>query len=212
MTTKFMSKYLLLLPILMTVASGTLWAQSNEIWFNGGASILENTNIGSPNADGASGDVHLGSGFRFGVRFDFNSTGHIGHEFQYAYNRTYFTDSTGMILPDPGTKGMAIHQFGYNVLYYVRPHKEDIKVRPFVTAGFHLNDFALPRAAMMTGGSVRPGGNVGAGFKAKLSPLFGFRFDVRQNITTKPNWNNMLFNQKGPLSQTEVSAGIGVYF
>jgi hypothetical protein len=204
-----MRKYL---PLLIAAASGTLWAQSSEIWISGGASILLNTDIGSPSPDGPSNDVHLGTGFRAGVRFDYNSTGHLGHEFQYQYNRTYMTDNTATILPDTNSAKMAIHQFGYNVLYYVRPHKEDIKVRPFVTAGFHLNDFALPRAAMMTGGSVRPGGTVGAGFKVRLSPLFGFRLDVRQYITTKPNWNDMLFNQKGPLSQTEVSAGFGVYF
>jgi hypothetical protein len=200
------------LPILMMAASGTLLAQSSEVWLSGGASILANTNIGSPTAGGPSSDVHLDTGFRAGVRFDFNSTGHIGHEFQYQYNRTHLTDNAGMILPDPGSGGMAIHQFGYNILYYLHPQKEDFKVRPFATAGFHLDDFALPRAAQMPGGSVRPGGNVGVGFKARLSPLFGFRMDVREYITAKPNWNGLLFNQSGLLTQTEISAGFGVYF
>ena len=53
---------------------------------------------------------------------------------------------------------------------------------------------------------------MGAGLKIRLSPLFGFRFDVREYITGKPNWNGLLFANGTPLSQTEISAGLGVYF
>ncbi len=81
-----------------------------------------------------------------------------------------------------------------------------------VLANGSIGDFVPPGAAAISGSSVRPGGNVGAGFKVRLSPLFGFRFDIREYITAKPNRSGLLFNQGGPLSQTEFSASFGVYF
>jgi hypothetical protein len=200
------------LPVLIIVASGTLWAQSQEAWISGGASILASGNIGSPTPGGDIGDVQLDNGFRVGVRLDYNTSGNIGHEIQYAYNRTNFVDNTGNILPAAGKAGMAIHQFGYNFLYYPHVLSEGSRIRGFATAGFHISDFVLPRMAGTPGSSVRPGGNAGGGVKIRLSPLFGFRFDVREYITGKPNWNGLLFARRVPQFQTEISAGLGVYF
>src|SRR5580704_9360406 len=101
------------LALLLLGFSGSLWAQSGEVWFTGGASILWNHQIGSPSPDGASADVLLSNGFREGVRFGYNPAGHFGHEIQYAYNKTNLTDSTGMILTDKPKVGMAFHQAGY---------------------------------------------------------------------------------------------------
>lgn len=204
-----MKKYL---PVLIMAASSALWAQSEEVWISGGASILASGNIGSPTPGGPASDVQLGSDFRVGIRLDYNTAGHIGHEFQYAYNRTNFVDNTGTILPAVGSAGMANHQFGYNFLYYPRPLTEGSKIRAFAAGGFHVSDFALPGSAGISGSSVRPGGNVGAGLKVRLSPLLGVRIDVREYITGKPNWNGLLFARGVPLSQTEISAGLGVYF
>jgi len=193
--------------------SSAVWAQSGELWLSGGASLLANGNIGSPSPDGPSSDVHLGNGFRVGFRFDLNSAGHIGHEILYAYNRTNFADNTGTILPNVGSAGTAIHQAGYNLLYYRRATKEESRVRPFATAGFQVSDFVLPASSEpQQGSSVRPGVNVGGGVKVRLSPLFGFRLDVREYITAKPSWSDLLLNQRGPLWQTEISAGFGVNF
>jgi hypothetical protein len=204
-----MKKYL---PVLIVIASSGLWGQSGELWLSGGGSSLANRNIGSPSSEGQASDVQLDSGFRLGFRYSFNSGGRIGHEIQYGYNRTNFIDNTGQIRPDMGSAGMAIHQGGYNLLYYLHAKKEESKVRTFATAGFHLSDFVLPGSGGPQGSSVKPGGNVGAGVKVRISPLFGFRVDLREYITGKPNWNGLLFNQGGLLYQTEISAGFGVYF
>ena len=202
------------LSVLLVVSGSALLGQSGEVWVNTGASILSGTNgIGSPFPDGSASDVQLSNGFRLGVRFDWNTAGHIGHEFQYAYNRTDLTDNTGTILADPNTGGMAIHQVGYNVLYHFNTTKENAKVRPFVTAGVHLSDFVLPAAATPMGSSVKAGGNFGVGVKLRLSPLFGIRFDLREYLTGKPNWDSVLFHQGSPVMfQTEATAGIGIYF
>ena len=149
-----MKKYL---PVLIMAASSALWAQSEEVWISGGASILASGNIGSPTPGGPASDVQLGSDFRVGIRLDYNTAGHIGHEFQYAYNRTNFVDNTGTILPAAGSAGMANHQFGYNFLYYPRPLTErDRRYAPLPRADFHVSDFALPGSAGISGSSVRP--------------------------------------------------------
>jgi hypothetical protein len=200
------------LPLLLLGFSGALWAQSGELWLSGGASILANKDIGSPFSDSQPDDVRLGDGFRAGIRFAFNSSGHFGHEIQYAYNRTTITDVTGVVLGEPGSAGMAIHQGGYNLLCYFPANREERKVRPFVTVGAHLNDAVLPGSATLTRTSIKPGFNAGAGVKVRISTLFAMRFDVRQYVTGKPNWGGVLLNQQGFLYQTEVSAGFGIYF
>jgi hypothetical protein len=205
-----MNKYL---PVFLVFASGTLWAQSEEIWIGGGASILANRNLGSPFSDGQKSDVHLDDGFRFSLRFDLNSAEHIGHEFQYAYNQTDLVDKTGTILPVAGTAGMGTHQLGYNLLYYRRSIREESKVRTFVTAGILFNDYVPPYSATPRNTIVRPGGNVGVGAKLRLSPLFGLRVDVREYIAGKTDWSGVLVDKSGGLLyQTEISAAFGVYF
>jgi hypothetical protein len=202
---RFSASLLLFLP---AIAS----AQSGEFWLGAGASIFANTNIGTPVPGGQPDDVQLGNGFRLNSRYAFNTSGHFGHELQYAYNRTTLTDNTGAILGDTGSAGTAIHQFGYNLLYYTRATKEDHKIRPFVTGGFHLSDFVLPGSGSPQGSSVKPGGSIGGGVKIRLSPLFGLRFDAREYFTGKPGWGGLLTNRGGLLYQTEVSAALGVLF
>jgi hypothetical protein len=201
--------------LFFVVSSGALFAQSGEFWISGGASLIEPKNVGSPVPNGDPSDIRIGDGFRFGFRFDLNSAGRIGHEIQYAYNRTDLKDSTGAILGDVGSAGTAIHQAGYNVLYYYRRDtREDVTLRPFFTAGVHISDFVLPVSGGPQGSSVKFGGNLGAGVKVRLSPLFAFRADVREYLTGKPSWSQLAVTHKGLglLSQTELSAGFGVTF
>lgn len=198
----------------LVLSTSALFAQSGELWFSGGASLLAPKNIGSPSPDGDQSDIRLGDGFRFGFRYDLNSAGHIGHEIQYAYNRTDLTDNTGAILGDAGSAGVAIHQAGYNVLYYLHETREALKVRPFLTAGVHFSDFVLPGSGGPQGSSVKFGGNFGGGVKVRLSPLFAFRADVREYMTGKPSWDQLAVTHSGIglLFQTELSAGFGVIF
>jgi opacity protein-like surface antigen len=201
-----------ILPVLLMVVGNALRAQSSELWFSGGASVLTNHQLGSTSPDGKPADVLLFNGHRVGIRFGFNSSGHIGQEIQYAYNRTDLRDNTGLILTDEPRVGMAIHQGGYNLLYYFTAVKEGSKIRPFVTGGAHFSDFVLPGKATSQGSSVKAGFNYGIGVKVRLSTLFAFRLDVRQYETGKPNWSDLLVNQSGLLHQTEASAGLGIFF
>jgi outer membrane protein W len=204
------------LPVLLVLFGNAVWAQPRELWVSAGGSILSHTEkneqLGSPSPDGDPGDLRIGNGYRFGFRFAFNSSPHIGHEIQYAYNRTRLTDNDGSILGEVGSAGTAFHQGGYNLLYYFWRANEESKIRPFVTAGVHFSDFVLPGSAAVQGSSVRAGFNYGTGLKLRISTLFSVRFDLREYETGKPNWKGLLFHRSGLLHQTEASAGFGFFF
>jgi hypothetical protein len=204
-----MKKYL---PLLFVICSGVVRAQSGEIWVDAGASIFANKAIGATDPAGDPSDVQLDNGFRVGLRLALNSSRHFGHEFQYAYNHSTLHDSTGNILPNDTSAGMGINQLGYNLLYYFNPTNENAKARPFVTLGVHFSDFVLPYAATLHSDSFKFGVNYGGGMKFKISPLFGWRFDVRMYDTGKPNWSDLLKKQSGILNQVEASVGFGFYF
>jgi opacity protein-like surface antigen len=203
------------LPVILAVLPGGLWAQSGELWVSAGASLLANTDLGSASPSGSSNDVHLGdAGFRIGLRVTLNTAGRWGHEFQYAYTYSYFDDRTGAILGAPGSTGMGMDQLGYNVLYYFNATNQEPKVRPFVTAGFQVDDYVMPFAAVVNhdNSSWRPGFNYGGGIQFRLSPLFAWRFDIRGYDTGKPDWAGILYKQGGLLHQTEASVGFGYVF
>ena len=131
---------------------------------------------------------------------------------QYAYSRTSLDDSTGTILPAPGSAATAINQIGYNFLYYLNTTNEGAKIRPFFTGGFHFSDYVLPFAALTHGNDFKPGFNYGMGIKYRISTLFGLRFDIRGYDTGKPEWSYTLYQHGGILHQTEASVGFGWYF
>jgi opacity protein-like surface antigen len=208
------------LIILITASFGVLHAQSRELWISGGESNLRfpypssNRDLGSPDPSGQPNDVRLDNGWRFGLRLAFNTPGSFSHEFQYGYIHPNLIDNTGTILSDPSDR-MSIGQVGYNLLYNFAPRKKwrEATVRPFLTAGVHVNNFRLPSSAS-TGpsGNARVGFNYGAGVKVRITPLFGLRGDLRGYETGKPNWGGLLVNQSGLMHQMEASAGVGIYF
>jgi hypothetical protein len=194
-----------LIPALALLFSGAAFAQTGELWFDAGQSILSNSGLGTDQSiGGTKNDVQLTDGFRFGFRFAVNVGSHYGHEIQYAYNRTQlkFNDQGG------AEQGMAFHQGGYNFLYYFAP--EGKKIRPFGTGGVDFSKYNPPGVTQSTGGGVtKLGLNYGAGVKVRVSSLFGVRFDVRQYINGKPF---DLPLSSGLLRQTEISAGFGIGF
>jgi hypothetical protein len=192
----------LLLALFFVAGTNAAWAQSGEAFFSAGESILSNAGLGSASPTGSPNDYQLDDGFRFGFRFGFNSAGHLGHEFQYAYSRTH------LFFQGADLGGMAIHQGGYNFLYYA--NKDGARIRPFATGGVHFSNFVPPgSSATSGGGSTKFGLNYGAGVKIILTSLFAIRFDIRRYETTKPF--DLLMND-GWLHQTEVSAGFGIHF
>ena len=166
-----------------------LHAQSRDMWVSGGF---------TSNRDNA----FIGNGYNIGFRLNFNTSGPFSHEFQYTYSQPTFSLSSDH---------MEIHQVGYNFLYYFKPRESS--VRPIVTAGVHLNDFVLPGSVIApTDKNVKVGFNYGVGLKIRLTPLLGFRADLREYEIGKPDWGGSFTSPGGWLHQTEASAGLGVYF
>jgi hypothetical protein len=78
-----------ILPVLLTLVGNVLWAQSNELWFSGGASVLTGHQLGSTSPDGKPADVLLFNGHRVGIRFGFNPAGHSRQKSQYSSHTTH---------------------------------------------------------------------------------------------------------------------------
>jgi opacity protein-like surface antigen len=202
-----MNRYVAVLALAFSGAVSTpLWGQTGEFWFNFGESLLQNNGIGTDLAfSGTPNDIQLNNGWRFSFRFGFNQGDHFGHEIQYAFNRTYFqyNDVTPV-----QSEAMHFHQAGYNFLYYLNTDRS--KIRPFVTAGVHFDDFVPPGAAINYGSSNKFGLNFGAGVKFHIKGMFAGRVDAREYMTGKPAFG--LFDVQGLLWQTELSAGVGIGF
>ena len=185
------------------VCAATAWAQSGELWFSAGSSLLSNTALGTTSATGKADDFHLDSGFKFALRFGFNVGEHAGHEIQYAYSRTH------LISGGVDSRGMAIHQGGYNYLAYLT--KDGSRVRPFGTGGVQFANYVPPGASASYGqGSTKFGVNYGGGVKVRMTDTLALRFDLRRYETPKPDFG--LLKRDGWLHQTEVSAGVGFVF
>jgi hypothetical protein len=195
-----------LVGILFVACSAPASAQFGEFWFSAGQHLLSNRDLGTTTTFGGSkSDYQLTDGFRFAFRATFNSLGRVGHEVAYAYNRTQLRFNAG---GTPQDTGMAIHQGTYNFLYYATT--EGTRVRPFVTGGAGFNNFVPPGAsAARGGGDNKLAVNYGGGVKMRVTSLFAVRFDLRQSASPKP-FNLLL--REGWLRQTEISAGIGIYY
>jgi opacity protein-like surface antigen len=203
--------------VLFLACSSFAWAQPQAgVWFSAGESLL-NAGLGTDlpctttgplacEAGASSNDLQLTNGFRFSFRIDLNQGEHFGHEVQYAYNRTTlkFTNPA-----DAGTPsiGFAIHQGGYNFLYFFT--KDDARVRPFATGGVGFNNFALGSSAAQGGGTTKLGFNYGAGVMARITGPWAIRVDLRQYTSPKPFGFPLA---SGWLMQEEISAGVGYTF
>ncbi len=185
------------------LCAGSAWAQSGEVWFSLGSSLLSNTGLGTQSPTGTKNDFKVDNGFKFALRFGFNTSDYMGHEMQYAYSRTH------LISGGVNTGGMAIHQGGYNFLVYAL--KNGSRIRPFGTGGVHFANYVPPGASASYGqGSTKFGVNYGGGVKVRVTDTLAVRFDLRRYETPKPNFG--LLQREGWLHQTEVSAGIGYLF
>jgi opacity protein-like surface antigen len=191
------------LAILLALASGSAFAQTGELWFNFGENIIGNSGLGTTSAfNGSANDVKLDNGWRFGFRFGFNQGDRFGHEIQYGYNRTHLN----ILGADAG--GMAIHQGGYNFLYYFLTDGK--RVRPFATGGLAFYNFVPPGGSATQGsGTTKFGENLGGGVKFHVKGMWAGRFDVRYNDVGKPFDLPMV---SGRLRMVEVSAGVGIGF
>jgi hypothetical protein len=192
-------------PLLAFALTLPALAQVGEISVSAGASRFGGANIGTVSE--AAGDfITMTDGFRLALRFTVNTTEHTGHEFGYAYNRSKLKLASATTAEEE--LNTPVHQGMYNFLLYATP--EGSRIRPFATGGVHFSSFFPPGASVYYGNQeTKFGVNYGGGIKARVTEVFGIRFDVRQYLTPKPF---DFPNQEGWLKQLEVSAGFAFMF
>ena len=198
------------------LSAGSVWAEGIDFWALGGQTLISNPGLGAESCPagstdaqcasigGTSTDLALTDGWHFGFRGGFNSGDHLGYEVGYMYNRTSlkYNDLGG------AEQGMAYHQVAFNGLYYVTG--PDARVRPFGTFGVGFTNYAPPGSSgAYGGGSTKLGINYGGGVKIKVTSRYGLRFDIRQSTTPKPFGLPLA---SGWLRETEISAGVGIFF
>ena len=175
-----MTRTCLLAILVLVILPGVVAAQTAEVGAFGGAYRIGGNPIGN---DGTA-LYELDNGWMMGGFLTLNTYRHFGHEISYSYNRTslVFTDpTTGEQLLKQGT---AAHRAAYNFLAYATP--EGSAFRPFVTGGAHFATYAYPGYSATYGGSTKVGINYGGGFKVRVTPIWGIRFDVRDYRNPAP--------------------------
>lgn len=190
------------IALLVIFTSVAAFGQSFEAAVTGGVSRLNNKQLGVLVSATDVANYSLQDGWRIGFRFTLNTWRYFGQEFGYGYNRTQLRNET------TGTDfGMAIHQGFYDLVAY--PVREGARVRPFLAAGAHFNNYIPPGSSVTSGGgNTKIGFNYGGGVKVRVGQMFGIRFDVRQYQNGKPF--DFLQGRKGLIGQLEVSVGFGL--
>lgn len=190
------------LTALLLLVCSAAFPQAAEFSIHGGASRLNNPNLGTLTGAGTALRFSLTNGWRIGFRTTLNNWRYFGHEFGYAYNRTQLR-----LENDGSESGMAIHQGFYNFLAYAT--EEGSRIRPFAAGGGHFNNYTPPGTSVTSGGgSTKLGFNYGGGIKVRISSIFAIRFDARYYQNAKPF--SFLENRSGLIGQLEVSAGFGL--
>ncbi len=184
------------------------YGQAAEASLSMGAGILKNNDLGSlgVTVNGVEQRLSVGNGFRLSARLSLNTWEHFGHEFGYGYNHTSLQVGT------QGSVGMGVHQGFYDFMVYATP--TDSKVRPFVCGGGGFASFFPPGSSAFSGnGITKFSYNYGGGVKAKVTSIYGVRFDIRDYVTGKPFGSSSgVTDVHGLLHNVEVSAGFEILF
>jgi opacity protein-like surface antigen len=198
-----MMRTILLAAVFFTGATAAS-AQVFEFSVSGGVSRFGDAELIESNPETGDPRITLNDGFRLALRGTLNTYRFFGHELGYAYSR-----SGAEIEGASSDIGLPIHQFGYNFLAYGTP--EGTRIRPFATGGVHFSSFFPPGSSVYYGNQVTKFGfNYGAGVKARLTGMWGIRFDVRQYNTGKPDLFLTAEGPSGRLKQTEISFGVSL--
>jgi opacity protein-like surface antigen len=182
-----------LAAVLLTLCSGTAFAQVAEFGFNGGAMNLSGDDLGS--------DYHLDASWKFGFRITLNNWRFLGAEFGYNYTRHELKIGPNS---EGGKAGFAGHQGFIDGLAYATP--EGSRVRPFAVGGVHFTNYVWPGTSVTQGsGTTKFGLNYGGGIKFRVAQNWIIRADFRQYWNGKP-WVDFL-GGSGRVRTNEISLG-----
>jgi opacity protein-like surface antigen len=140
------------------------------------------------------GTHEFSTGARGGVRFGADLRKHWGQDIIYSYGTNgskIVNETTGDHFP----VNNPIHQLCFNALWYPGGHGPTIKVMPFLTAGVGAAFFNVSQADVNQAldparaglGKIRNENvfqyNVGGGIAFRVNSVWGFRVDVRDNMS-----------------------------
>jgi hypothetical protein len=188
--------------VIFLVTSLPVFGQGAEVAITAGWGKFTNNTIGRGDVGAGTEDFTVDDGVRIGTRLSMNTGLLIGHEFNYAWQKS------DVKVADQSFGGISIHNLYYNFLLHATP--EGSPVRPFVTGGAGVSVFNPPGVSSFSGaGDNKFGFNYGAGIKVRVTESYGFRLDVRDHVTGKPF---DLPDNGGRLHNLEVSAGFSLLF
>jgi opacity protein-like surface antigen len=190
-----------LFTFLLLCSTVPVFAQVGEVSLSVGEAKLRNNSLGILSSTTGSAELKAETDFRLGFRFTWNNDRHYGYEVGYAYNHGKLTGlGTDTSLP--------VHQGSFGFLLYAT--REGSRVRPFAVGGVHFSSFYPPGSGVFQGNGVTKFGvNYGGGVKARLTDMWGVRFDVRDYANGKPDFGT---SPSGWMRQLEVSAGVSFLF
>jgi hypothetical protein len=190
-------------------------AQTFEIGAMGSLVRTKQTPLGSLDVTGGEDDdTSIRARNGLGARFTWNTPGYYGHEFGFSRTRATLRtrtreDRTVIEHQAP----VYIYGVTYNFLMYFMPSGE--RVRPYVTGGLQMFQYAEPNIEVWAYGKSRNyGGNYGGGLKINLFKHAMLRVDAREYIGGKPYGLNFSgIGETGGLMRTrEASAGFSITF
>lgn len=190
--------------LLMTAFAAMLMAAASanaetsyrfELYGSASLPLDKDFEIGLPQATSPmSGEYDVSPGFRGGIRFGVDGSGHWGQDLFYSYG----ANASRIVVHQNGDFAFTTrsHQFGYNVLLYpggLAPKK----FYPYITAGVGGTIFTLSQNAINQGLDAGLGKlknhtsftfNAGGGFRYMVKDSFGFRIDLRDAMSHPPRF------------------------
>jgi opacity protein-like surface antigen len=212
------------------------WPKPDDEWefsFFGGLSVGDTkfTTVLAENEETPqSVGLDYASGLLAGMRITQNLGDHAAAELEY----TYANSPMAFIDVKPGLNRLDLdhgtHSVIYSILYYPVPRSQ--RIRPFLSAGvgaaFYRVTSASKSDAIASGVSLTDrwkfAVSLGGGVKYKLSSNWGFRLDVRDQLTGVPDYGlpsvaqvlqgslGPAFRADGQLHNWRLSCGISYYF
>jgi hypothetical protein len=178
------------------------------------------------------GTYKFSAGARGGVRFGADMWRHWGQDFVYSYGsnaaKIQNQYNGGKFAFTPKS-----HEFAYNLLWYPQRLDPKKKVFPYLTAGVGTRIYKLQQATLNEALDPSRAGlgklsnesiftfNAGGGVRVRMNNVYGFRFEVRDNISQAPRFGlpksssdprTVVFPVTGLLHQIEVSVSFIYYF
>ncbi len=161
-----------------------------------GSSHRGDTTFLAPQEENTSTPVgqNFASGYLVGVRITENFAKHFGAELEYSLaNHPLEFTNLAPVLPSLRLANK-VHQFAYTILFY--PYDRQIPIRPFLSAGIGTSLFQTPsdskNQALDKNVEVKDRWKLafyyGGGIKYQKNRNWGFRLDIRDQLTGVPNY------------------------